>query len=72
MDIIFVWTKILMINTNCWTDTFFQPDYTLTINDMTMGIKKDVPIILNDISYEDSYQEIFKRKGTILYYVIYL
>ena len=26
---------------------FFQPDYTLTINDMTdMGIKRDVPIVL--------------------------
>ena len=31
---------------------FFQPDYTLTLNDMAdMGIKRDVPIILNDVSY---------------------
>ena len=36
---------------------FFQPDYTLTINDMTdMGVKRDVPIVLNSISYEDSYR----------------
>ena len=36
---------------------YFQPDYTLTINDMAdMGIKRDVPIILNDVSYEDNYQ----------------
>ena len=27
---------------------FFQPDYTLTINDMAdMGIKRDIPIVLN-------------------------
>ena len=32
-----------------------------------MGIKKtDVPIILNDISYEDSYQEIFKNPRRLL------
>jgi len=47
---------------------FFQPDYTLTINDMTdMGIKKDVPIILNDISYEDSYQGDFQARRAIIY-----
>ena len=28
-----------------------------------MGIKKDVPIILNDISYEDSYQGDFQMEG---------
>ena len=36
---------------------FFQPDYTITINDMSdMGIKRDVPIVLNSISYEDNYE----------------
>ena len=36
---------------------YFQPDYTLTINDMTdMGIKRDVPIVLNSVNYEDSYR----------------
>ncbi len=31
---------------------FFQPDYTLTINDMTdMGIKRDVPIVLESVSF---------------------
>ena len=48
---------------------FFQPDYTLTINDMSdMGIKKDVPIILNSIDYEDSYQGDFsEQEGFIIY-----
>ena len=34
---------------------YFQPDYTVTINDMTdMGIKRDVPSILNSVAYEDN------------------
>ena len=47
---------------------FFQPDYTLTINDMAdMGIKRDVPIVLNDISYEDNYQGDFESRRAIIY-----
>ena len=42
---------------------FFQPDYTLTINDMAdMGIKRDIPIVLNSISYEDNYTLDFSVK----------
>ena len=47
---------------------FFQPDYTLTINDMTdMGIKRDVPIILNSISYEDDYDGDFAERRSLIY-----
>jgi len=47
---------------------FFQPDYTLTINDMAdMGIKRDVPIILNDVSYEDSYAGSLTSNRRIIY-----
>ena len=47
---------------------YFQPDYTITINDMAdMGIKKDVPIILNGISYEDDYQNDFQTRRAIIY-----
>jgi len=47
---------------------YFQPDYTLTINDMSdMGIKKDVPIILTDVAYEDSYQGDFDSRRAIIY-----
>ena len=47
---------------------YFQPDYTLTINDMSdMGIKKDVPIILNSISYEDSYDGDFTSRRALIY-----
>jgi len=47
---------------------YFQPDYTLTINDMTdMGIKRDVPIILNNIAYEDNYQGDFETRRALIY-----
>jgi len=47
---------------------YFQPDYTLTINDMSdMGIKKDVPIILNSISYEDNYDGDFETRRALIY-----
>ena len=47
---------------------FFQPDYTLTINDMAdMGIKRDVPIILNSVAYEDNYQGDFESRRAIIY-----
>ena len=48
---------------------FFQPDYTLTINDMAdMGIKRDVPVILNSISYEDDYADAeFAARRSIIY-----
>ncbi len=47
---------------------FFQPDYTITLNDNSdMGIKKDVPIILTDVSYEDNYQGDFESRRAIIY-----
>ena len=47
---------------------FFQPDYTLSLNDMAdMGIKRDVPIILNSVDYEDNYQGDFESRRAIIY-----
>ena len=47
---------------------FFQPDYTLTLNDMAvMGIKRDIPIVLNSISYEDNYQGDFETRRALIY-----
>ena len=47
---------------------YFQPDYTLTINDMAdMGIKRDVPIILNSVTYEDNYAGDFTSRRAIIY-----
>ena len=47
---------------------FFQPDYTITLNDNTsMGTTRDVPIILNGVSYEDSYDGDFTERRVLIY-----
>ena len=47
---------------------YFQPDYTITLNDMSdMGIKRDVPIVLGSVSYEDNYQGNFEERRAIIY-----
>ena len=46
----------------------FQPDYTVTINDnIAMDSKRDIPIILNSINYEDSYEGDFASRRSIIY-----
>ena len=47
---------------------FFQPDYTITLNDNTsMGTTRDVPIILNGVSYEDSIDGDFTERRVLMY-----
>ena len=47
---------------------YFQPDYTLTINLVpSMSIKRDVPIILTGINYEDSYTGNFTSRRAVIY-----
>ena len=47
---------------------YFQPDYTITLNDNpNMDVKKDIPVILNNISYEDDYQGDFTTRRAIIY-----
>ena len=47
---------------------YFQPDYTLTVNDMAdMGIKRDITIILNSIGYEDNYQGDFETRRALIH-----
>ncbi len=47
---------------------YFQPDYTLTIKDMAdMGIKRDVPIILTGVNYEDNYRGDFAERRAVIY-----
>ena len=46
----------------------FQPDYTVTLNVMpTLDIVRDVPIVLNDVSYEDTYEGNFTERRVIMY-----
>ena len=47
---------------------FFQPDYTITLNDNTaMGTTRDVPIVLSGVTYEDSYDGDFTERRVIMY-----
>tara|TARA_B100000902_G_scaffold367350_1_gene389880 strand:- start:655 stop:1458 length:804 start_codon:yes stop_codon:yes gene_type:complete len=47
---------------------FFQPDYTVTINMVpNLGIKRDVPIVLNSTRYEDSYDGAFTQRRAVIY-----
>ena len=47
---------------------YFQPDYTVTIKDnIEMDTKRDVPVILNSVSYEDDYEGDFTSRRSIIY-----
>jgi len=47
---------------------YFQPAFTVTVNLIPeMEEKKDLPIILNNISYEDDYQDDMMRRRSITY-----
>ena len=47
---------------------FFQPDYTITLNDNSaMGTARDVPIILSDVAYADEYEGSFEDRRVITY-----
>ena len=47
---------------------FFQPDYTVTVNAIPeLSIKRDIPIVLNSINYEDTYDGNFDRRRAVIY-----
>jgi len=47
---------------------YFQPDYTVTVNAIPeMDIKRDVPIVLNGVQYEDSYSGDFTQRRAVIY-----
>ena len=47
---------------------YFQPDYTVTVNAIPeMNIKRDVPIVLNGVQYEDSYSGDFTTRRAVIY-----
>lgn len=47
---------------------YFQPDYTVTINMIPeLSIKRDVPIILNNVTYEDSYTGDYTTRRAVIY-----
>jgi len=47
---------------------FFQPDYTVTVNAIpSLNIKRDVPIVLNNVNYNDSYSGDFTTRRAVTY-----
>jgi len=47
---------------------YFQPDYTVTLNLLPeLDIKRDVPIVLNSVNYEDSYTGNFEQRRAVIY-----
>jgi len=47
---------------------FFQPDFTITINDIPdMDIKSDIPITLQSVAMNDDYEGDFETRRAIIY-----
>ena len=47
---------------------YFQPDYTVTIKAIPdLDIKRDVPIVLNSVNYEDSYNGDYTTRRAVIY-----
>jgi len=47
---------------------FFQPGFTLTVDLVkSIGEKRDVPLILNNISYQDDYEGNFETRRALIY-----
>lgn len=47
---------------------FFNPDFCVTVEDIpSMGIKRDLQIILDNISYEDNYEGDYMQRRSIIW-----
>jgi hypothetical protein len=47
---------------------FFQPDFTVTVNAVPeLNIKRDIPIVLNSVNYEDTYSGDFSQRRAVIY-----
>jgi hypothetical protein len=47
---------------------YFNPDFNLTINAIPqLGIKNDLPIVLNDVNYQDDYEGDFEQRRSIIW-----
>ena len=47
---------------------YFQPEYTVTMREVPeLEIIRDVPIVLNTISYEDDYEGDFASRRSVIY-----
>jgi hypothetical protein len=47
---------------------YFNPDYNLTINAIpALGIKNDLPILLNSVDYDDQYEDDFNQRRAVIW-----
>ena len=47
---------------------YFQPDFTVTVNAIPeLDIKRDIPIVLNSVDYEDTYSGNFETRRAVIY-----
>jgi len=47
---------------------YFNPDYNLTLNAVPeLDIKNDLPVLLDNISYEDDYEDSFLQRRAIIW-----
>ena len=47
---------------------YFQPFYSITINVIPeIGEKKDFPVVLNNVSYQDDYEGDYEERRTLIY-----
>lgn len=47
---------------------YFNPDFSVTVNDLPeMGIKRDIKIVLDSVSFEDNYEGDFESRQSIVW-----
>jgi hypothetical protein len=47
---------------------YFNPEYTVTINEVPeLGIKRDLPVVLQSVSYSDDYEGDFATRRVLQY-----
>ena len=47
---------------------FFTPDYTISVKDMPeLDLLKDIPVILNNVSYEDTWDGQFTQRRNVIW-----
>ena len=46
---------------------FFQPEYTVTVNEVDNNFKSDMPFVLNDVTMNDDYEGDFETRRSLIY-----
>ena len=47
---------------------YFTPEYHVTLNEMaTLGVKRDIPIVMNSLSTEDTYEGDFITRRALIH-----